>query len=470
MAERPTWEMALEWLSNLESGKTLSTDETRRVRSLLPRYPERIWSECGHWLNLEGEWVSIDELVYSVSMQTLVPWKNLFIKIKAQTADFQKIPFEIYSQAPFSRLASLASSIQNHLDRSFGVPTAPQEKSWLNALGHWVKRIVLDDSEEEILRIRNLASRLTKTRWQRVPNLRIVPYIDGRPVGIPHIVDALWDDLFIYVTDESQAKMFKPIVNALGCEFNKPELIDAIQSCYERSAAFIHEYLADNFKFLSEDAFPPTVPPSKPDEQKNETAHDAIECRLNPAQGEISSESGFASSDEVGQATASFAENVQENCYALGGETIFTEDSSNDSPAPPKRPPASPKPSLIERFASANGFQKVSSGHRFLRPDTGEYIEKVYGNSFSWERYSSAGELLQCYWDNDVCLELEALQIGADVWDLCTENPQKYSLLLADPKGKPVEYSGEKLTVLRERGLLKIYPANYRVVYEHNAK
>ncbi|MDL2316335.1 hypothetical protein LJC59_04565 [Desulfovibrio sp. OttesenSCG-928-A18] len=470
IAERPTGEMALEWLSNLESGKALSTDEARRVRSLLPRYPERIWSECGHWLNLEGEWVPIDELSYSVSMQTLVPWKNLFTKIKAQTADFQKIPFEISSRTPFTRLASLSSSIQNHLDKSFQMLTSPQEKPWLNTLGHWMKRILLDGSEEEILRIRNLASRLAKTRWQRVSNLRIVPYIEGRPVGTPRIVDALWDDLFIYVTSESQAKMFKPIVNALGREFDKPELIDAIQSCYDRSSTFISEYIANNFKILSEDALAPTIPSSKPDEQKKETAQDAVTHPRNLVPGEVSNESPFAPIGEKGQTAASFTENLQENPDALGGEVNSTEDCDNGYSAPLKRPPSPPKPSLIERFALASGFQKSSSGHRFYQPDTGEYLERVYGNSFPWERYSATGELLQCYWDKDVCLENEALQIGADVWDLCTENPQKYSLLLSDSGGEPVEYSGETITILREREQLKVFPANYRVVYEHNTK
>ena len=48
------------------------------MRSLLLRYPERIWSECGHWLNLAGEWTPTEDLTYSLTMQSLVAWKHLF--------------------------------------------------------------------------------------------------------------------------------------------------------------------------------------------------------------------------------------------------------------------------------------------------------------------------------------------------------------------------------------------------------
>ena len=89
VADRPTGDLAMRWLANIDSGKKLSKDELRRVRALLPRYPERIWRECGHWLNLEGEWVKVEQLSYKLTMQTLIPWANLFRPIKQKTADLR---------------------------------------------------------------------------------------------------------------------------------------------------------------------------------------------------------------------------------------------------------------------------------------------------------------------------------------------------------------------------------------------
>ena len=106
VANRPTVDLAIDWLANLEPGQSLTADELRRVRSLMPRYPERIWSECGHWLNLEGEWTPTVELVYSLTMQTLVAWKHLFKPIKQKTADLQKLSADVCDQHPFATLRS----------------------------------------------------------------------------------------------------------------------------------------------------------------------------------------------------------------------------------------------------------------------------------------------------------------------------------------------------------------------------
>src|SRR5262249_18028557 len=91
VAERPTAELALRWLKQLPSGKSLSQNDARRVRALLTRHAVRIWSECGHWLNLAGEWVPIGTLSYSLTMQSLVPWSHLHEWVKQKTADLQRL-------------------------------------------------------------------------------------------------------------------------------------------------------------------------------------------------------------------------------------------------------------------------------------------------------------------------------------------------------------------------------------------
>ena len=55
VAERPTFELAIEWLIKIPTGERLRGGELRTVRALLARHPARIWSECRHWLNLLGE-------------------------------------------------------------------------------------------------------------------------------------------------------------------------------------------------------------------------------------------------------------------------------------------------------------------------------------------------------------------------------------------------------------------------------
>ena len=71
--ERPTADLSIQWLKDLQSGQALSQQDSRRVRALLMRYPARVWEECSHWLNLAGEWVHTSRLVYSLTMQSLIP-------------------------------------------------------------------------------------------------------------------------------------------------------------------------------------------------------------------------------------------------------------------------------------------------------------------------------------------------------------------------------------------------------------
>src|SRR3546814_8597370 len=85
VADRPSADLALQWLGTLASGKVLSADDARRVRTLLVRYPNRIWEDCGHWVNLLGEWTPVNTLAYALSMQPLFRWSPLPDWVKSKT-------------------------------------------------------------------------------------------------------------------------------------------------------------------------------------------------------------------------------------------------------------------------------------------------------------------------------------------------------------------------------------------------
>jgi hypothetical protein len=70
------------------------------------------------------------------------------------------------------------------------------------------------------------------------------------------------------------------------------------------------------------------------------------------------------------------------------------------------------------------------------------------------------------YFPKEHCLELEPLQIEADVWGLLDQRPADYSFILTTPDGEPVEMTGTHLCAMRERGEITIHPATYRLVYD----
>ena len=63
-------------------------------------------------------------------------------------------------------------------------------------------------------------------------------------------------------------------------------------------------------------------------------------------------------------------------------------------------------------------------------------------------------------------LPAEPLALDAAIWDLCTQQPNLYRLLLCDADHEPVEFSGAALAELLAGGQLKLYPATFRLVFQ----
>lgn len=455
VAHRPTADLAIAWLANLESGASLSPDEVRRVRSLLPRYPERIWSETGHWLNIEGEWTPTENLIYSLTMQALVAWKHLFTPIKQKTADLQKLSADVCAQHPFSALRPLAQSIEDRFeDPLHGLPE-PQTRPWLNALGAGLRRIALDD-DAETHRVRELANCLAVTDWQVASGLQTVPYIDSTPAGTPRRIDVLWKDSLLYVEDRSAAKMAKAVAQELGRVFNKQEIADAIKLCYDRSPEFVLEYLEENFRLLPEEEVGP-IPNTKPQTGEAATQENACTGDTATSPGATETDVGQPIGDDNGDSEVAEDENGEE----------IEQDAEEEQP-PARRKHFKPaKPGLMERFAKAHGYTQDGSD-RFYASDGG-WIEKVSGaHTFPWERRSADGQLLQCFWDKEHCLERDALQLDADIWNLCDQHPDKYTILLLDADENPLALTGRRLREMCDCGKLTLYPAKYRIVYGMN--
>ena len=100
---------------------------------------------------------------------------------------------------------------------------------------------------------------------------------------------------------------------------------------------------------------------------------------------------------------------------------------------------------------------------RFYHPD-GSWIARTNGARFPWERRTAGGELVRLYWAKDHCLDLEPLQLEADLWGLIDKFPERYSLVPSSPCDDPIEVPGVGLRAMLEQGQLKIYPAAYRLV------
>ena len=437
--EHPTADMEIEWLKGLPSNEKLNATQTRRIRRVMPVYPGRIWSETGHWLNLEGNWVPVGSLIYSLTMQSLSSWSHLFPGVKAKSADFQSLSSETCQSHQFSALPTLVDAIEERFQGQAGLPN-PQERPWLIALGTGLQRIILDDPNQ-MERVRGLARQLSQTRWQVARGLKSEPYIDGTPVGTPRPIEVLWRGDLLYVQEGSAAKMARLVPQEIAKAFNLQVITEAIKLCYERFPDFVHEYLEDNFDLA------PLTDEDEPERLSIQEVH--------PGTGEEQDVVVVLPRDGW----------PPEDVRPEEATPLTDEDNGGHEPpaARPQRLARPPRQSLIERFAQELGFAMNGTG-KFGHTD-GMSLERTSGNAFPWELKSALGDILQYYWPKEHCIQQEPLQLDADIWELCQQYPGLYSLVLISENGAPIEIPGSKLVEMRKQDRLVLYPATYKLEY-----
>ena len=446
VADRPTVDLVMEWLQGLRSGQRLNPDEMRRVRTLLPNYPSRIWDECGHWLDLEGQWMPVGQLAYSLTMQSLVPWNHLFPMVKAKTADFRLLSSETCQSSPFWDLPRLSGVIEERFQERLFELVNPQPKTWLTTLGAGLQWIVLDDASQ-MAKVRELAQRLSQTRLQLAGGLESVPYIDDTPAGTSRATEAHWGGDLLYVQKGSSAKVAGAVTHEIAKAFDRQEITDAVKLCYERDPGFINEYLDESFNLAPAEEDKPVGPLDGSPVEDQQPGVDMPPVAINHGVGTDTDDifdSGPIDKDINGEMPAATVDG--------GSSTVVVRHH---------RPP---QPSVIERFFQARGFSTNGNGR--FRHGNGDWAEKTQEQVFPWELRSAAGEIVRYYWPKEHCVQKEPLHLDADIWNLCAEHPGLYSLVLTDTSGDPVELTGDRLVQMRERQELVLYPATYRLVYE----
>lgn len=456
VAERPTAALAIGWLKELPSGQKLSQGDLPRVRALLVRHPVRVWEECGHWINLAGEWAATDGLSYALTMQSLIPWSHLHEWVKQRTADLQRLSVEVTGATPFSTRPALATRVEDRFHRDPLVRGEPEERAWLTTLGAELCRIELD-TEPETDRVRAVARQLVSTRWQRAPGLEIIPYIEGTPAGTPRRADVLWLERVIYVNELPKAKLAKRVPEEIAKVFGRPEIKAALDYSFERSPEDVRAYLEENFKLAPADHARGT-----------EASEHVSAPEATSAPNEESEAAGSRTLTTIAANTAKATNAVGGTPPEVTGDLAYETDDQEeadgaavDRPRPPQKPS---EPSIIERFAAAHGFRRDGEG-RFFHAD-GSWIAKTNDDRFPWERRSSSGNIVRYYWPKDHCLDLAPLVLEADIWGLIDRRPDVYALILSDAHGEPIEMAGFHLRELRDHQKLKLYPAAYRLVVE----
>lgn len=458
--DRPTIQLALEWLKKLPSGQLLASGDAHRVRELLKRYPVQIWEACGHWLNLAGEWVPVSKLRYGLTMQPLIAWRHLEQWVKQQTADLQWLSVEFTRNEPFASLPPLAGELEERFSQPPLFAGRQDSKEWLATVSAELCRLRLD-SETETERVRAIAFRLSKTGWQLTPGLETIPYLNGVPAGKPRRTDVVWLDGILHVDELTRAKLAKRVPEEIGKHFGRPDIKAALDYSFERSSADIQAYLEENFDLDAVDQV------SGFDAGRESAAPDTNSA-ADSETDEVRAEEHASGDDEVvvTDAAGQHSDGLDPNDQESDQETSELEGISGtgNRTRPPPRPR---KPTIIERFAWSKGYRK-DGDDRFYSDRDGSWLGRANGSRFPWELCNASGDLERYYWPKDHCLEREPLQLEAEVWVLIDEHPDKYALILEDGNGNAIEVSGTRLRTMVDDGMLTLFPATYRIVYTND--
>lgn len=437
--ERPTAELAIQWLMSLPVNEKPSTSDTQRIKSLLGRHPIRIWRECERWLNLSGEWVPIDGLKYCLTMKSLFRYANLFDWVKSETADLQMLSIDLTRELPFSALPTLASQVKKNLE-----PPSEQGRSvsfsWLQTVGRLLSRINLGD-EGRTQHIRTQAKRLSVTEGVQVDSIMTLPYLDGKPAGIAENEDLAWIGQTIYMTNLSNAKLASRLSKQIAAVFDWSEMEALLTYCFGRNEADIRSYLEENFALAPEETAPPTADlPASATERRNEPV-------VEPLSGAPSEKENIPISD------ISIVPGDSNSGNDVLGSSEHPHSQHSGKTLQTKTP-------LIERFALLLGYQK-SDSQRFVHTD-GKVLIKSEG-VFPWAIREANGVISQYYWPREHCLELKPLDLPTEVWHLIEQDPQLHSLLLEDRNGDPIQFLGNDLVQSKKEGHLRLHPATYRI-------
>ncbi len=459
LPERPTADLAVKWLKGLPAGQFESQDDARRARILLSRHPVRVWQECEHWLNLAGEWVPKQQLSYALTMQSLVPWRHLHPWVKQRTADLQRLPMAVTTNPPFSELPELAGLIEDRFERNPLSCGSPEEKAWLIALGTELRRVELE-TEDDSQRVRALAERLARTKWQGTSGIEIIPYIDGTPAGTPRQTDVFWLDETVYVGSLPKAKLAKRVPEEIGREFGRDDIKAALDYSFERSPHDVREYLEENFKLVQIHHIPEAAGSNARDAEVTLSISGSSD--ITPNQSQDLNETGQGAQDGNSEMVGE-----QNNTDAARKEEgAGTTEAPEERVLRVRHEPKTAKPPLMESFAKAQGFHKESDD-RYFRDD-GSWIARTKGARFPWERRAASGDLVLYYWPKDHCFEDKPLEVEADIWALLDRQPETYALVLLDGKGSAIEFTGKNLRAMCEDGKITLYPASYRLVYNYD--
>lgn len=441
VSQQPSAALSLDWLQTLESGKKLDGSTYKRVRRVLARDSQRVWTECGHWMSLDSTWEPVKRFTHRLTLQSLVEFSHLLPGVKQCVADLRPVATALLGQPPFAGLAELASAIEVVVTRFVPGATLQMNPAWLHQMANSIRRVKLDDPDRQS-RARAAGERLLLTRWRSANELEVTPYLNKTPAGASSEVKVAWVGENLHVLGGSAGRLHRQLVDELSRPFAVDAISKAFDSCAGRDEEFIAEYLAEHFSF-----------------DTNVVA---------PAMGEHTNAGAVAANasadmDEPGDGseTEAPANPGSRSTESANPEELMTPESGKQEGGvpPPAKPRPAPEPSVFDRYAASQGFKPAGNGYAH---SDGRFIVKASA-PFHWEMQNAKGVCIRRFWSSRDRLE-KGVEVTAEVWTLTHKAPGAITWVMGSDDHEFVAMTGHDLSAQTNTSELKLYPASYRLL------
>ena len=505
MPERPSAETAVEYIGSLRIGVELDMTVQQLVKALLKAFPQAIISECEVWLSLAGRLQVVDHFVYGLSSNAIAV-ESLFDEILTQTADFRLLDgLGVQPLMSSVGIRALDSVLSYELEAS---DDAAQRDGfrlpWLGAFGLCVSRLPSPEAGHGIDYLR-LGTQLRDARFCYRKEIRIIPIIDGKPVGMPISREGAITSGFIFANKLPQSRLASLIPVVLGEFLGSAELQAAASYCYERSEELVFDYFQANFNLVD---LPSIDDKAEHDEmivdQGRALLPNALTSGTPGHSGpihEITGQSaGHSDTSNKPQSQSKVSDPGQASMLEAEASVISSQAhlEKRSSPFLPESDPLASlatndlgasaceasefagifdqpvsslaleeetanvnQASLIRAYALSLGMIEKEDGG-FLGKDSCRLFRQR-GELFPWKLVGPDGEAVKYFIVKTNPLALASTELDSVAFGMLEKFPLTHFLLLPTTSGDVAELSGQELHDLIRLGRIKVFPASYRL-------
>jgi len=436
---QPTLELALDWLTRLKRRKRLGVHDRLKVTALMRRVPQQVWNMTGRWLDLTGRWVPVEELRwYTRNLQNA---SDYFDWVNEKTADMTMLDTgEALSFA--KRLSPLEQNLRNVVDKG-GEVISVLQPAWISALASGLLRMSRlykqnTSGHESEPRSPDLeaACELARTRWESVVSLAVVPYLEESPAGPQQIRKAMWYQHHLYVVGE-EPNYHRELVDQLRTRFTQPEIQEAVATCVGRNPGWITAYLEANLQLL------PDIP-----------------VYIRETLQEMVAETGTVIEHDkecvihfnTGHPVKIDLEQAQTELESLGESARVVNRS--------RQPNRQNFRSYLDAYFRTIGFEMDYVSNAYMNQE-GDRIQRDAGLRI-WSQHNASGQLAACYWLAFHNFD-KGIEVPVEVWEFVKLKPDIFFLLVPEDHASMRIYPGRWILEQMEAGLIKLFPATYRI-------